>query len=130
MKKVIMCLGAFVLIVASIKTVSVREEVAVQLVQPADTGMYSLIKPTDTVIVAPKSVAKVAMKAEMNDSVIRQHIDELYKEIRFGKSNVLSKAAFSKGYYGYLNLRSAGKLSNDKDILSICDFSLASTQRR
>jgi hypothetical protein len=126
MKKIVLSLGACLLIAASFKPVGVKEHVAVQLVQPADTVIFSLIKPTDTLVVDTKEVAKV----KINDSAVASHINELYREIKFGKNKVLSKVAFSKAYYGYLNLRSAGKLSNDKDVLSICDFSLASTERR
>ena len=67
----------------------------------------------------------------MNDDVkVESFISGLFHQIDFGKFNHLSYDVFSKAYHGYLNLKNTCKLSIEKDILSVCDFSLASTENR
>jgi hypothetical protein len=56
-------------------------------------------------------------------------IADVYQQISFGK-NKISFEAFSKAYKGYVNLKKAGKLSSGRNIISIADFSLASTAKR
>lgn len=67
---------------------------------------------------------------ESKSAAIENYILNLYNQIDFGIGQCLSYDAFSKAYHGYLNLRNAGKLNIDKDILSICDFTLSSNQHR
>ena len=52
----------------------------------------------------------------------------LYDEMNLGAKN-LNKKAFTLAVNGYLKLKNQGKLRND-DILTIADFSQASTQKR
>ncbi len=56
-------------------------------------------------------------------------IKGVYNQIDFGTHARLSYEVFSKAYIGYINLRNAGKLDG-KEIISICDFSLSSSQNR
>lgn len=133
-KKVILSsVGACLLVAASLKSVDVVQHnkaanqaadsvVGYQFAKQVDTF---LALQKDTVLESPKEVTA----AKVSDSAVAHYISDLYKSIKFGKNKVLSKVAFSKAYYGYLNLISAGKLNND-NVLSVCDFSLASTQKR
>lgn len=77
---------------------------------------------------------KVASADESNPTndakKIESHISGIYKQIDFGKSETLPYDVFSKAYHGYLNLKNAGKLNNEKDVISICNFSLPSTANR
>ena len=57
-------------------------------------------------------------------------VHSAYEGIDFSNSEVLSYDAFASAYKGYLNLKEAGQLSTDKQILSICDFNLASSAKR
>lgn len=61
---------------------------------------------------------------------IDQHIKNVYSQIDFSNTRKLDFDVFEKAYHGYLNLRNSGKLSNDKDILTVCDFSKSSTAYR
>jgi len=59
-----------------------------------------------------------------------QKADQVYSKINFGKSEPLSRDVFRKAYTGFLNLKEAGKLNEDRSIISICDFSLSSNEKR
>ena len=61
---------------------------------------------------------------------IETYISDLYKQIDFSQCGCLSFEVFDKAYRGYLNLRNAGKLNADKEIISVCDFNLSSTENR
>ncbi len=63
-----------------------------------------------------------------NDVKIDNYIKYVYNAIDF-KGNKISYAAFSNGFYGFLNLVEAGQISQ-KSYLSICDFSLSSNKKR
>lgn len=64
------------------------------------------------------------------ESAVETYIATLYSQIDFTRSARLSYDVFDKAIHGYLNLRSAGKLSLTKEIISICNFSLPSTVNR
>ena len=66
----------------------------------------------------------------VNETRVESYISNLYKQIDFSKFTPISYEVFNKAYRGYLNLLNAGKLSKEKAIISICDFSLASTENR
>jgi len=59
-----------------------------------------------------------------------QYITSVYNQINFGNGEKLSADLFNKAMHGYLNLQAAGKLSNDKQILSIADFTKSSATDR
>src|SRR5579872_2601956 len=65
-----------------------------------------------------------------DETKVERHIAGVYRQIDFGKNNHLSYEVFDKAYRGYLNLHNAGKLSADKEIISVCDFSKPSTEKR
>jgi L,D-transpeptidase catalytic domain len=59
-----------------------------------------------------------------------KYIQKLFKEIDFSGLNCLSYEVFKTAMNGYLNLKNAGKLSPDRDILTICDMSLSANSNR
>ena len=65
-----------------------------------------------------------------NEAKLESYVADVYKQIDFSQSDRLSLEVFTKAYHGYLNLRDAGKLNADRQIISICDFSLSSAQNR
>ena len=58
-----------------------------------------------------------------------KYIRFVYDKLSFKKMQKLSFEAFSKGFYGYLNLKEAGK-AHGNALLTICDFSLSSNLNR
>ena len=63
-------------------------------------------------------------------SNLNNHIKQVYSQIDFNGGDKLSEEVFAYAYKGYLNLQQAGKLNKEKNLLSICDFSLSSTKKR
>ncbi len=61
---------------------------------------------------------------------VAEHISRIYKLIDWRGSDLLPFDVFEKAYRGYINLRNAGKLSLDKQILTVCDFALPSSFNR
>jgi hypothetical protein len=67
--------------------------------------------------------------SELAKTKVERYTKYVYDKLSFKKMNKLSYAAFSKGFYGYLNMREAGKLKAGA-LLTICDFSLSSNTKR
>lgn len=63
-------------------------------------------------------------------NAFENEVKGLFNAIDFGNNTCLSYDVFYKAYIGYLNLKQAGKLNTDKEILTICDMSLPSVQNR
>lgn len=61
---------------------------------------------------------------------LSEQISAVYKSINFCNADKLAPEVFEKAYRGYLNLKSERKINPEKDILTICDFSLSSTLNR
>jgi len=66
----------------------------------------------------------------VSPATVEQYIASVYQHIDFGKKNSLSFDAFRNAYKGYLNLRNAGKLNSNKQLLTICDFTQSSSSPR
>jgi len=77
-----------------------------------------------------KVVSADEIKPLADEARIEAYISGLYQQIDFGKCDQLSYEVFNKAFHGYLNLKHAGKLSTEKEIISICDFNLPSTANR
>jgi hypothetical protein len=78
------------------------------------------------------TIVTAAPVLENNNSIVNKtdkYIKFVYDKISFKKINKLSYEAFSKAYYGYLNLKEAGKIHGNA-YLTICDFSLSSNTKR
>lgn len=90
------------------------------------------------VVMCASSFFVKVVKGEENSNVsgtstkvtVQQKADRIYNKINFDKSEPLSREVFRKAYTGYLNLKDAGKLDQDHEIISICDFSLSSNVKR
>ncbi len=83
------------------------------------------------IIAYPYKTVSADESGSLNNEIrVETYISGLYKQIDFGKSNRLSYEVFDKAYHGYINLRNAGKLKTDKEIITICDFNLPSTENR
>lgn len=84
-----------------------------------------------TITAVPFKVATAdEVKLMADESVVQAYISAVYKSLDFSKVDRLSYDVFTKAYRGYLNLRNAGKINLTKDILTICDFDLPSTEPR
>jgi hypothetical protein len=63
--------------------------------------------------------------------VIEAYIHNIYNQIDFSKAHTpLDYEVFYHAYYGYINLRDAGKLNAAKQIITICDYSRSSAESR
>lgn len=65
-----------------------------------------------------------------DETKVERHISGIYRQIDFGKNNHLAYEVFDKAYRGYLNLRDAGKLNPGKEVITVCDFHLPSSEKR
>lgn len=63
-------------------------------------------------------------------SDVDRYIGDVYGQLDFSKGDKLSPAVFGKAMRGYLSLQDAGKLNEDRQILTVADFSKSSTQAR
>jgi len=66
----------------------------------------------------------------VTESKVDDYISKMYKQIDFSNCKQLSYEVFNKAMRGYLNIRSAGKLNVDNEMLTVCDFTLSSTENR
>ena len=73
----------------------------------------------------PDAVNAISIEARLESQ-----ITGIYRQIDFSHNDRLPYDVFSKAYHGYLNLRQAGKLNTNNEILTICNFDLPSTQNR
>jgi len=77
---------------------------------------------------------KIVLASEvnaMNESArVENYISVLYKQLDFSSFNRLSYVVFDKAMHGYINLKNAGKLNNQKELISICDFNQSSVVER
>lgn len=65
-----------------------------------------------------------------SETYVENAIANLYRQIDFGSCARLSYDVFNKACRGYINLRRAGKLNGQKEIISVADFNLPSTENR
>jgi hypothetical protein len=79
-------------------------------------------------LVSTKVFATGNTSENLNTKVGR-YTKYVYDKLSFKKMNKMSYAAFSAGFYGYLNMKEAGKLHGNA-LLTICDFSLSSNVKR
>ncbi len=84
------------------------------------SAYFTLAISYNLVIANETNAANEAAKVE-------HYTETLYDQLDFGSYARLSYKVFSKAMMGYMNLRAAGKLSGDKEIITICDLSLSST---
>lgn len=121
-------LNFLILNVLKMKKGSMRKKISISLFGAAlvFSGVFENVKAEGWK--APAAPGKVHRSPQTAIS-FEELAARIYETIDFG-ANPLSKAVFIKAYRGYKNLEAAGKLSEDKAILSICDFSLSSREKR
>ncbi len=60
----------------------------------------------------------------------RASVLDVYQSIDFGDFDVLNPGVFAMAFKGFYTLQNAGLLSKSKSILTVCDYSLSSIQKR
>ncbi|UOG74248.1 murein L,D-transpeptidase catalytic domain family protein [Hymenobacter tibetensis] len=78
---------------------------------------------------AASTEAKLPTAKELQATFYTQRTHGLYQELGL-ESQGLHFDVFEKALTGYLNLQSEGRLSNDKQLLTVVDFNLPSTAKR
>ncbi len=74
-------------------------------------------------VLASESVAQT-------EAVVMRYINSIYARLDFCENNRIPYDVFVKACHGYFNLKNSGKLTNDKTVLTICDFTMSSTENR
>lgn len=89
----------------------------------------SFYKKTNAEVSFKKSLST---KIEKNSGKATElsEAETLYQAIEFNNSNKLELDVFEKAILGFNNLKKAGKIDEDSHLLTVCDFSLSSTQKR
>lgn len=84
-----------------------------------------------------KETTETHLKAQPENAIAKEepkstakHAEEIYTELGFENINPLNAEVFYKAYLGFQNLKKAGKLDHDSYLLTVCDFSLSSTEKR
>lgn len=80
--------------------------------------------------VSGNDVAKATENVSSAEALLQSYIQKLYNQIDFDEKHPLAFDIFNKAYRGYLNLKNADKLNNDKEILTVCDFTQSSNNDR
>ncbi|TGE10043.1 murein L,D-transpeptidase catalytic domain family protein [Hymenobacter fodinae] len=78
----------------------------------------------------PKTaVRRVVAPVLTKEAMYTQRLQDLYQELGVAQQG-LRYEVFEKAMTGYLNLEEEGKLNNDKQLLTVVDFGLPSTEKR
>lgn len=75
-------------------------------------------------------VKQVSAHTVVSATDVERYIANIYGQFDFKGSEKLSYDVFEKAYKGYMNLRNAGKLNKNKDLLTVVDFTKSSTKKR
>lgn len=94
------------------------------------TSFYKLDNSFKKSVEIPKKVqtSKFALNVESKSTA--KYAEEIFSSLNFENINPLQSDVFSKAYLGFTNLKNEGKLDLDSHLLTICDFSLSSSQKR
>lgn len=69
-------------------------------------------------------------KTAIAEQSAKEYISSIYEKINFCREGKLNPAVFETAYRGYANLKAAGKLAEDKQLISIADYSLSANTKR
>lgn len=69
-------------------------------------------------------------KTSTSEQAASDYISGIYSKINFCREGKLNPIVFETAYRGYANLRAAGKLNTDNEIISIADYSLSANVKR
>jgi hypothetical protein len=75
------------------------------------------------------NITKPIAVAELTEDLYNSHIRDIYVTAQLANRG-LSLSVFEKAVTGFYNLKSTGKVAEDKSILSIADFDQNSTKKR
>ncbi|MBH1958694.1 MAG: murein L,D-transpeptidase catalytic domain family protein [Flavobacteriia bacterium] len=92
------------------------------------TSFYTLDSRKNTKPETPTIKTSLPIHKTSNSSV--DNSAEIYSSISFENSKTLNPEVFEKAFLGFSNLKKAGKLPEESNLISIVDFSLSSTQKR
>lgn len=70
------------------------------------------------------------ISATSSSSEVDGYISNVYNKIEFPRNGRLSAEVFRMAMHGYLNLRNADKLNNEKQILTVADFTRSANEYR
>ena len=76
-----------------------------------------------------KKVDIAIVKTEAKNETVSSSA-AVYSQINFDGYNKLSEEVFEKAFLGFENLKKAGKVGENSNLLTICDFSLSSNTKR
>lgn len=65
-----------------------------------------------------------------NTVTVKSTAEDVFSSLSFEGINRLNPEVFSKAFLGFNQLKKAGKLPKNSHLITICDFSLSSTQKR
>lgn len=77
----------------------------------------------------PSASPKSPFTAVTTDSLYSLHVSKVYEGAKLGETG-LNPEVFEKALTGFYNLKLTGKISGDKQILTIADFDQNSTKKR
>jgi len=81
-------------------------------------------------VISPAGNNLSAHEGDMRPVKASQYIATLYKQINFNEAEQLDYYVFVNAMTGYMNLKAEHKLSPEKDIITICDYSLSANSKR
>lgn len=94
------------------------------------TSFYKLETPEKTTAQNhPKDHAQY-LAPTLEPKSAASYAEEIYTSLGFENINQLQSEVFYKAFLGFTNLKKEGKLDEDSHLLTICDFSLSSAQKR
>ncbi len=90
---------------------------------------HVIYKKTNSEVNSKKALST---KVEKNSGKTTElsEAETLYHAIEFNNSNKLELDVFEKAILGFNNLKKAGKIDEESHLLTVCDFSLSSTQKK
>lgn len=86
-----------------------------------------------TILASSFGLAEAKVNIAVNEATtsnLKKYIANTYHLLDFKGKATLALPVYEKAVTGYLNLRNAGKLNTDKQILTVADFSQSSCQTR
>ncbi|UYZ58932.1 murein L,D-transpeptidase catalytic domain family protein [Hymenobacter latericus] len=89
-----------------------------------------LAAPVSSTAARTQSMSATApVKRVLASVMFAQGTRQLYNELKLSEQG-LNFDVFEKAYTGYLNLRAQGKLNDERQLLTVVDFNLPSTEKR
>lgn len=94
------------------------------------TSFYKVEDLTKTTTENPLKTPTQNLVLTSESKSTASYAEEIYNAIGFDNINQLQSDVFTKAYLGFTNLKKEGKLDEDSNLLTICDFSLSSAEKR